>query len=154
MKKRKIILIILVILIGLITIYSKLDLYINWKIYLPGIQRRTVLFDDFFQDGDQISVIKYYNKLKMNAIKKINHFNSISPENMNDIEEKLLDFYDGLGTNINENNSKGVYDEKINNKQLLNTDNYYLIKQKNKSYIILILDMKDKKLYIFITVRN
>lgn len=133
--------------------YNKSDLYINWKIYLPGIQRRILLFDDFFQDGDQISVFKYYNKIKMKAIKNINHFNSISSENIDDIEEKLLDFYNRLGTNIEGTNGKEVYDKNIDNEQLLNTDNYYLIKQEDKTYIILVLDMRNKRLYTFITVR-
>lgn len=57
-----------------------------------------------FQDGDQISVIKHYNKTKINTIRwDINLLNSISSTNIYDIEEKLLDFYNRLGTNIGGN---------------------------------------------------
>lgn len=150
---KKIIIIFVVLVTFFLITYNKLNLYINWKIYLPGIQRRIVIFDNFFRDGDQISIFKYYNKIKMKAIKDINHFNSISSENIDDIEEKLLDFYNGLSMDTKGIDGKEVYDKNINNEQLLNTDNYYLIKQEDKTYIILILDMKNKRLYTFITVR-
>lgn len=153
-KKIFIILISLIVLIiGFIHIDSKLDLYINWKIYLPGIQRRTIIYDDFFRTGDQISIFKYYSKWKMKSIRDINHFDRLSPENIDNIRESLLDFYNRLGSNFEKDNGKKNYDESINISQLLNINNYYLIKRKDESYIIMIMDMNAKKLYTFITVR-
>lgn len=50
---------------------------------------------------------------------------------------------------------KMVYNSNINNEDLLSINNYFLIKTKNnnKTYILLILDMKEKKIYSFISIR-
>lgn len=71
--KRKIIIVLMLILsiLTFLIIDSKFNLYINWKIHLSGIQRRIIIFDDFFQDGDQISIFKYYSKRSMEKTIKI-----------------------------------------------------------------------------------
>jgi hypothetical protein len=137
--------------IGFLIINSKLDLYVNWNIYFPGIQRRIVIFDDFFQDGDQISIFKCYSKRNIKKIKNKNGFIKITSENIDEVQENLLNFYNGISTE-----GKEKYDKNINTNQIVNleSDNYYLIKREEKSYIILILDMRNKRIYTFITVRN
>lgn len=155
MKKK--IIIILVVFLALILIFvhvdSKLDLYINWKIYLPGIQRRTVIYDNFFRQGNQISIFKYHSKGKMKLIRDINHFDKISSKNTKEIQTFLSDFYNHLGYNQKGEGGQSKYNKYINTNQLLSTNNYYLLKEKNESYIILILDMENKRLYTFITIR-
>lgn len=154
-KKRKVIigLITLTILISsFLIINSKLDLYINWKIYLPGIQNRKVVFDNFFQDGEQISIFKYQSKWKMKKIKEINHFNEITLENVKNIREELSNFYNKLGYNQKGEGGQAKYNKYINVNQLLSINNYYLIKRKNESYIILILDMNNRCLYTLIYI--
>jgi len=155
MRKKiiRILIILIVLIVCFIHVDSKLDLYINWKIYLPGVQRRTVIYDSFFRTGDQISIFKYYNKGKMKMIRDMNHFDRISPENIYNIQENLLDFYDRLGPNTDKDSGKVKYDENIQIKQLLNINNYYLIKREDESYIIMIMDMNNKKIYAFISVR-
>ena len=153
MKKIIVLALVLLILIFLI-VESKSDLYINWEIYLPGIQKRKIIFDDFFQDGDQISIFTYYSQRSIKKTIRENKFKKIFPENITDIQEDLSDFYNGLGTNIKNINGKEIYDKNINIEQLLKSDNYYLIKRKEESYIILILDIESKCLYTFITIRH
>ncbi len=72
---------------------------------------------------------------------------------MSTIQDNLLDFYNGLGQ-FKGIDGKEAYDKNIDVKQLLNTNNYYLMKKKNqdKSYLILILDMENKKIYSFIRI--
>lgn len=158
MKKKIIVIgiVLVVLVVGFLIINSKIDLYINWKIYLPGIQRRTVVYDDFFRDGDEISVFKYHSKWKMRLIRDINHFNKISSEDIENIRANLTDFYNGLGSNQKGESGKAKYDKNVDINQLLNINNYYLIKRKNnnKSYIILVLDVVDRRLYTFITIRH
>lgn len=156
-KKNKIILALIIsltIIISFFVVDSKLDLYINWKIYLPGIQKRTIIFDNFFRDGDQISIFKYHSKEKMKLVRDINHFDKISSKNSEDIKDLLNDFYNKLGYNQKGEGGQSKYNKYVNINKLLSTNNYYLIKKENKSYIILILDMEDKLLYTFITIRS
>lgn len=149
----------LVIMIGILMflmIFNTSETYRSWKIKLPGIQIDTVLFSDVFQDGDEISKYTYHNKRKMEKMIELNNFEAISPENISVIKDSLLDFYNRLGTNIKGTNGKEVYDTNIDVEKLLSTNNYYLIKRENqdKSYIILILDIEDKTLYTFTSVRH
>lgn len=155
MKKRIIVIVIVLVMfvVSFFVVNSKLDLYINWKIYLPGIQKRMVVFDNFFRNGDQISVFKYHSKWKMRLISDINHFNKISSKDIENIRANLTVFYNGLGFNQKGESGKAKYDKTVNTNRLLNVDNYYLIKKENGDYIILILDMADKRLYAFITIR-
>lgn len=160
MKRQIIIIIIILILILLgfcfFTIKScQIDAFINWHIYLPGVKEEKIFYDTFFREGDRISILTISNLDSLKKIKEINNFEAISSKNINIIQDNLLNFYNGLGE-FKEVNGKEVYDKNINIEQLLSTNNYYLIKKKNqnKSYIILILDMENKKLYSFITVQN
>ena len=72
---------------------------------------------------------------------------------MSTIQDNLLNFYDGLGQ-FKEIDGKEAYNKNIDVKQLLNTNNYYLMKKKdhNKSYIILILDTENRKIYSFTAI--
>lgn len=86
---------------------------------------------------------------------KINDMKLISFENIEEIRNNLSDFYNRLGVDANGIKGKDVYEEKINEEKILTANNYYLIKKRDQgnSYIILILDINDKKLYKFITVQ-
>lgn len=160
MKRQITIIIVIVILILLgfciFTIKgSQIDAFINWQIYLPGVKEEKVIYDSFFREGDTISILTISDFKFLKKIKEINNFEAISSENITTIQNDLLNFYNDLGQ-LKEINGKEVYDENINVEQLLSTNNYYLIKKKNqnKSYIILILDIEDKKIYSFITIQN
>lgn len=160
MKRQITIIIVIVILILLgfciFTIKgSQIDAFINWQIYLPGVKEEKIIYDSFFREGDTISILTISDFKFLKKIKEINNFEAISSENITTIQNDLLNFYNDLGQ-LKEINGKEVYDENINVEQLLSTNNYYLIKKKNqnKSYIILILDIEDKKIYSFITIQN
>ena len=160
MKRQITIIIVIVILILLgfciFTIKgSQIDAFINWQIYLPGVKEEKIIYDSFFREGDTISILTISDFKFLEKIKGINNFEAISSENITTIQNDLLNFYNDLGQ-LKEINGKEVYDENINVEQLLSTNNYYLIKKKNqnKSYIILILDIEDKKIYSFITIQN
>ena len=155
MKRIIVIVILLLVLVVWFLIYNESETYRSWGIKLPGIQISKVIFNSGFQDGNQILVVKYYSTRKIKKMIEINNFETISFENVEDIRNSLIDFYNGLGTNEEGIDGKEVYDASINVEQLLKLNNYYLIKIKNqnKSYIILILDMENKKLYTFTTVR-
>ena len=74
-------------------------------------------------------------------------------KNIRTIQNNLLNFYNGLGQ-FKGIDGKEAYNQNINTEQLLSTNNYYLMKKKNqnKSYILLILDTEDKKIYSFIRI--
>lgn len=129
--------------------------YRGWGLNSPSIEINTVLFSDVFQEGEQILTVKYYSKLKMYKMIKINDMKLISFENIEEIRNNLSDFYNRLGVDANGIKGKDVYEEKINEEKILTANNYYLIKKRDQgnSYIILILDINDKKLYKFITVQ-
>lgn len=158
MKRRIIIVIVVVILILLVfcffTIKScQIDAFINWHIYLPGVKEEKIVYDTFFREGDTISVLTISDFNSLKKIKKINNFEAISSENMSTIQNNLLNFYNGLGQ-FKEIDGKEAYNQNINTEQLLSTNNYYLMKKKNQneSYLILILDMENKKIYSFIRI--
>ena len=107
----------------------------------------------FFRDGDTISILTISNSHFLKKIKEVNDFEAISSKNMSTIQDNLLNFYDGLGQ-FKGIDGKEAYNKNIDVKQLLNTNNYYLMKKKdhNKSYIILILDTENRKIYSFIAI--
>lgn len=107
----------------------------------------------FFRDGDTISILTISNSHFLKKIKEVNDFEAISSKNMSTIQDNLLNFYDGLGQ-FKGIDGKEAYNENIDVKQLLNTNNYYLMKKKdhNKSYIILILDTENRKIYSFTAI--
>lgn len=159
--KRQIILVIVVVILILLgfcifTIKNcQIDFFINWHIYLPGAKEEKIIYDSFFREGDTISILTISNHESLKKIKEINNFEAISFENIENLRNNLMDFYNGLSVGEKGINGKEVYDKNINVEHLLSTNNYYLIKKENqnKSYIILILDVEDKKLYTFTTVR-
>lgn len=107
----------------------------------------------FFRDGDTISILTISNSHFLKKIKEVNDFEAISSKNMSTIQDNLLNFYDGLGQ-FKGIDGKEAYNKNIDVKQLLNTNNYYLMKKKdhNKSYIILILDTENRKIYSFTAI--
>ena len=109
----------------------------------------------FFRDGDTISILTISNSHFLKKIKEVNDFEAISSKNMSTIQDNLLNFYDGLGQ-FKGIDGKEAYNENIDVKQLLNTNNYYLMKKKdhNKSYIILILDTENRKIYSFTAIHQ
>ena len=131
----------------------QIDAFINWHIYLPGVKEEKVIYDSFFRDGDTISVLTISDFNSLKKIKKINNFEAISSENIRTIQNNLLNFYNGLGQ-FKGIDGKEAYNQNINTEQLLSTNNYFLMKKKNqnKSYILLILDTEDKKIYSFIRI--
>lgn len=158
MKRQIIIVIIVLISIFLIFCFftlkgCQIEAFINWHVYLPGVKEEKVIYDSFFRDGDTISILTISNSHFLKKIKEVNNFEAISSENMSTIQDNLLDFYNGLGQ-FKGIDGKEAYDKNIDVKQLLNTNNYYLMKKKNqdKSYLILILDMENKKIYSFIRI--
>ena len=162
MKKIVVIIFCLIILIlfgidFLVVGVFKRVLYANWQIEIPGVYRHEELFVDFFQTGDMIYTFQYHEKMDAEVEKliRINHFSKITLENVEVVKDYLLDFYDRLGTNIDGVQGKIVYNSNINNEDLLSINNYFLIKTKNnnKTYILLVLDMKEKKIYTFISIR-
>ena len=131
----------------------QIEVFINWHIYLPGVKEEKVIYDSFLRDGDTISILTISNSHFLKKIKEVNNFEAISSKNMSTIQDNLLNFYDSLGQ-FKGIDGKEAYDKNIDVKQLLNTNNYYLMKKKNqdKSYLILILDMENKKIYSFIRI--
>lgn len=131
----------------------QIEALINWHIYLPGVKEEKVIYDTSFRDGDTISILTISDSHFLKKIKEVNNFEAISFENMSTIQGDLLNFYNGLGK-FKGIDGKEAYDKNIDVKQLLNTNNYYLMKKKNqnKSYLILILDMENKKNYSFTAI--
>lgn len=117
------------------------------------MKEEKIVYDTFFREGDTISVLTISDFNSLKKIKKINNFEAISSENMSTIQNNLLNFYNGLGQ-FKEIDGKEAYNQNINTEQLLSTNNYYLMKKKNqnKSFILLILDMENKKIYSFIRI--
>lgn len=158
MKRQIIIVIIILISIFLgfcfLTLKGcQIEAFINWHIYLPGVKEEKVIYDTFFRDGDTISILTISNSHFLKKIKEVNDFEAISSKNMSTIQDNLLNFYDGLGQ-FKGIDGKEAYNKNIDVKQLLNTNNYYLMQKKdhNKSYIILILDTKNRKIYSFTAI--
>lgn len=144
------VIILLLLLVFLFLIYSEFEFYRCWKIKLPGIQISKTIYSSGWQDGDEISIYHYNSKAKMRKMIEINNFEKISPENIANIRNSLINFYNDLSIDEKGVQGKEVYNKNISNEQLLKMNNYYLIKELKKDYIILILDVESKTLYTFL----
>ena len=131
---------------------NRLELYINWKVFLPQPEK---VDDIFCHEYSQLSKFEIwqYNSKKAKTIISNKQF---LPMDSKFIKEKLEVYNDSLGKE-----RKYLFNKYIDD-AILKDDNYYLyISEKITAvdsyyinYIILVLDTKTNKLYIFSRLRN
>ena len=156
MKKKLLILLIPFFIIIFVLYGKSIEVFVNWNIYLPSIKENNIIFEDFFRNGDRISILTLSNSKKVSQTIKINHFETIQSENIDTIREILQSFFNGLS-----NDGKQSFDNNINIEQILDCseNNYYLYKTKkekgheSESFTLLILDSEKKIIYEFTSIR-
>lgn len=153
MKKQIVIIIMFWLIIFLVFCFSQIknvqvDTFINWHIYLPNIKDEKIIYDTFFGDGDTITILTVGDFNSIEKIIRKNNFQVINTKNIDNINEKIQNFYENLS-----DDGKSSFTSNLDLDNILNLskENYYLFKSKNnnRSYIILLLDVNEKVIYSF-----
>lgn len=153
MKKQIVIIIMFWLIIFLVFCFFQIknvqvDTFINWHIYLPNIKDEKIIYDTFFRDGDTITILTVDDFNSIEKIIRKNNFQVINTKNIDNINEKIQNFYGNLS-----DDGKSSFTSNLDLDNILNLskENYYLFKSKNnnRSYLILLLDVNEKVIYSF-----
>ncbi len=153
MKKQIVIIIMFWLIIFLVFCFSQIknvqvDTFINWHVYLPNIKDEKIIYDTFFGDGDTITILTVDDFNSIEKIIRKNNFQVINTKNIDNINEKIQNFYENLS-----DDGKSSFTNNLDLDNILNLskENYYLFKSKNnnRSYLILLLDVNEKVIYSF-----
>ncbi len=146
-KETKILIFIVMIeLVAFILFFNRRGfLFINWKIFLPKPKSIDVIYNYDFRKGIDFEIWNYNSK-KVNKIIKNKHF---KPMNVEYVKDKMLKYYE----RVNEEQNK-LLEENLNMDDILVENNYYAYIQENDDpkymhFLILILDVKTNKMYLF-----
>ena len=148
-KKYLIILIILLIAISILTIIinnTRVIIYMNWEIYLPKPEKINIVYNFDFREGEYLE-IWHYRKESQNKIINNKKFKSINESDKDFIIKKINEYYEIL-----DNDEKILFSDNVPLNTLLEGENYFAyINKKNdeKSWLLLLLDCKNNKLYYF-----
>jgi len=145
-----IVLIIFLLLTFLFTENIRIGYLIDYGIYFPKPISMNNIYHFEFREGDDFD-IWLYEESKFNKVISKKDFDLIVDENISDIKNKIIEYYNGL-----DKEEMKLFKEHANIDELVNKNNYYLYKVSktdNKTFKIIIADSASKKLYFFNTVR-
>lgn len=137
--KKKIILIIIFWIIFLIFCLlsikdSQFNAFVNWHIYLPNIKEEEIVYDNFFREGNTISILTIGNYNAVEKLIKKNNFKIINAENIDEISEKIQIFYNSLNSD-----GKNSFDNNIDIENIINLPKKIIIYLRVKIMINLLL---------------
>ncbi len=148
-------LIIFIIIIGLFTIVMLLinilfpgeegKLMLNWKINMPKANKIEIIYDEMVGISDSIGLqIWEYDNKTVESIINNEKFSNIDKNDIVSIKEDLHNYY-----NILSEDQKNLFNN-IDVESLLSEDNYFAgTKKEGRSWVLLILNTANNKLYYF-----
>ena len=148
-------LIIFIIIIGLFTIVMLLinilfpgeegKLMLNWKINMPKANKIEIIYDEMVGISDSIGLqIWEYDNKTVESIINNEKFSNIDKNDIVSIKEDLHNYY-----NILSEDQKNLFNN-IDVESLLSEDNYFAgTKEEGRSWVLLILNTANNKLYYF-----
>lgn len=125
---------------------QRLIVFINHGIYLPKPEIMTSIYQYTYQDGEDLNIWRY-NEKNFNKVLSKKKFYQINDSNIKKIEEKVIDYYNGL----DENETK-LFNKNVDIEKIVSLNNYYFYKESkkdNQTFLIIIADCASKKLYFF-----
>lgn len=138
-----IILFIPILLISFLT-NERTALYINWGINIPRANNVNIIYNYEFREGEDLEIWNYKTE-DIEKIAKNDNFKSIDEENKEIIEEKLNDYY-----RILDDNEKKLFNTNVDVQALLLPNNHFAyISEDDITWLLLILDSENCKLYYF-----
>lgn len=148
MRKKHLIILIITLIITLIifTVINnpRIVAYINWKVYLPKPQKIDTIYNFEFREGEDLE-IWYYSENGVRKIISNNTFKSINKQNKDLIKQKLYEYYDILN-----DDNKNLFNANVDIDSLLLEENYFTyIEKEDSSWLLLILDYKNNKMFSF-----
>lgn len=122
---------------------SNIVLYINWNIKLPKPNKVDVIYNYQYREGEDLE-IWHYNDKKINKIINNKSSKKIDKINKEFIKQKLNDYYIVL-----DDNEKDLFNTSVNIDFLIQEENYFIYYEKDKSWILLVIEYKSKDMYYF-----
>lgn len=122
---------------------SNIVLYINWNIKLPKPNKVDVVYNYQYREGEDLE-IWHYNDKKINKIINNKSSKKIDKINKEFIKQKLNDYYIIL-----DDNEKDLFNTNVNIDFLIQEENYFIYYEKDKSWILLVIEYKSKNMYYF-----
>lgn len=122
---------------------SNIVLYINWNIKLPKPNKVDVVYNYQYREGEDLE-IWHYNDKKINKIINNKSSKKIDKINKEFIKQKLNDYYIVL-----DDNEKDLFNTNVNIDFLIQEENYFIYYEKDKSWILLVIEYKSKNMYYF-----
>lgn len=121
----------------------------NWNIEIPNPNKVINIIEQISQDPASMNIL-YYSKENIDIIKNQNYFKQIK-ENEAEFERKYSVYIKNyFFKNLTESEIQ-LFNENINEDELLNKQNYYAILEKRNTYYpifeFLIIDIKNNAIY-------
>lgn len=117
----------------------------NWGVNIPRPSKVDVICDyNIGQDGEYLK-IWYYNEGKIEKITNDDVFKNIDEQSKVFIKQKLDEYYKTL-----DDSNKNLFDANVDIDFLLLEENYFTyIEKEDSSWLLLILDYKNNKMFSF-----
>lgn len=120
--------------------------FINHGIYLPKPETMTSVYNYAFRKGEDLDIWEYSEK-NFNKVISKKYFYQINDNNIEDINEKVVNYYKEL-----DGSEKKLFDKNIDINKIINANNYYFLKETtedSQTFLIIIADSSNRKLYFF-----
>ena len=117
----------------------------NWGVNIPRPSKVDVICDyNIGQDGEYLK-IWYYNEGKIEKITHDDVFKNIDEQSKVFIKQKLDEYYKTL-----DDSNKNLFNANVDIDSLLLEENYFTyIEKEDSSWLLLILDYKNNKMFSF-----
>lgn len=117
----------------------------NWGVNIPRPSKVDVICDyNIGQDGEYLK-IWYYNEGKIEKITNDDVFKNIDEQSKVFIKQKLDEYYKTL-----DDSNKNLFNANVDIDSLLLEENYFTyIEKEDSSWLLLILDYKNNKMFSF-----
>lgn len=115
-----------------------------WGINIPKANKVEIIYNYKYPDGEDLEIWNYEEE-KVKEIINNNKFKNIDEQDKSFIQEHMEDYY-----RILDDNEKNLFNKNVDISSLLVKENYFAFttqKEDERSWLLLILDTKNCKLY-------